>query len=55
MMMGTDQKIGGFNVMVNEVQGVDALNTWNLSTEELVGWPPMRFTIYIPFGLPKAR
>ena len=26
-MIGTDQKIGGFNVTVNEVQGVDALNT----------------------------
>jgi hypothetical protein len=27
MMIGTDQKIGGFDVAVNEVEGVDALYT----------------------------
>ena len=26
-MIGTDQKIGRFNVVVNKVQGVDMLNT----------------------------
>ena len=54
MMISTDQKIGRFNITVNEVPAVDMLNLWNLWTKGIVRQPPTRFTIYLPFGPPKA-